>query len=69
VRNDQLAILSANERKKATEDQARDAESAQKRFESAMNSSAKRNAQTLGATAALGTGAGALANLLEGARL
>jgi hypothetical protein len=67
-RDDQLAILSANERKKAGEDAAKSAESAAKRFESMMNSSAKHNAQVLGATPALGQGAGAMASLLEEVR-
>jgi hypothetical protein len=67
-RDDQLAILSANERKKAGEDAAKSAESAAKRFESAMNSSAKHNAQILGATPAIGRGAGAMASLLEEVR-
>ncbi|UPJ53344.1 phage tail length tape measure family protein [Bradyrhizobium sp. 200] len=68
ARNDQLAILSANERKKAGEDAAKSAEANQKRFDSAMQSSAKHNAQVLGATPALGQGASVLADLLEEVR-
>lgn len=63
VRDDQLAILSANERKKAGEEAAKSGESAAKRFSSALDSVAKHNAQLTGASAALGQGAGAIARL------
>ena len=63
ARDNQLAILAANEKKKAAEEDARDAESAAKRFQSAVDSVAKRNAQITGATPALGRGIRSLANL------
>lgn len=63
TKNDQLAILSANERKKAAEDAAREAEGAQKRFDAMMNASLRQNAKTLGQAGALGQGDGAIARL------
>jgi len=63
VRNDQLAILSANERKKSGEDASKSAESAAKRFSGALDSVAKHNAQVKGQVEALGQGAGAIARL------
>lgn len=68
-RDDQLAILSANDRKKASEDAAREAESAAKRFESALNASAKRSAQMLGQTVAIGAGVGEIVRLETAYRL
>lgn len=69
AKNDQLAVLSANERKKASEEEARDAESAQKRFDTMLNSAAKHSAQITGQAAAMGQGANALARLETEARL
>lgn len=69
VKNDQLAILSANERKKAGEDASKEAESAQKRFDSALNSAARNSATAAGAAEAIGQGAGALAKLEVQSRL
>lgn len=67
-RDDQLAILSANERKKAAEDAAREAESAAKRFESAMNSSARQTAKIMGGTPALVSGIANMSRMLEAIR-
>ncbi|SFM00669.1 phage tail tape measure protein, lambda family [Bradyrhizobium sp. NFR13] len=69
TRDDQLSILSANERKKAAEDASKEAESAQKRFDSALDSTGRRTASITGATTAVGLGAGALAQLETQARL
>lgn len=63
VRDDQLAVLSANERKKAAEESARDAESAANRFDLALNASSKRNAQMLGQAAAISSGIGEITRL------
>lgn len=63
VKNDQLAVLSANERKKAAEDAQREAESAEKRFQSMLNASSRQNAKSLGQASALGQGDGAIARL------
>lgn len=63
ARDDQLAVLSSNERKKAAEDAAKSAESAQKRFESAINSTTKRNAGLDGQIAGIGKGVGELTRL------
>jgi tail length tape measure protein len=68
-RADQLAVLSANERKKAAEDAASEAEAAAKRFESAMNSAARQTAGIQGAIEGLGKGAGALAQFETQAKL
>ncbi|MGX9444914.1 phage tail length tape measure family protein [Nitrobacteraceae bacterium UC4446_H13] len=63
ARDDQLAVLSSNERKKAAEDAAKSAESAQKRFESAINSTTKRSAGLEGQIAGIGKGVGELTRL------
>lgn len=64
-----LAILADNERKDAAEKAGKEAESAVKRFDSALSSAAK-NAATVAASAdALGLGAGALARMQTEARL
>lgn len=63
LRDNKLGILSDNERKKAAEEQARDAESAAKRFQSALQSTAKNNAEVAAATPAIGRGAGSLATM------
>lgn len=63
ARDNQLAVLSSNERKKAAEDAAKSAESAQKRFESAINSTTKRNAGLEGQIAGIGKGVGELTRL------
>jgi hypothetical protein len=55
--------LSYNDRKKAAEDMAKEAESAAKRFQSAINSTNKHTEQTKGATPAVGHGVMALANM------
>lgn len=61
AKDDQLAILSYNDRKKSAEDMAKEAESAAKRFQSAINSTLKHTQQTKGATPAIGCGALAFA--------
>lgn len=63
AKNDQLAVLSANERKKAAEEAAKNAESAQKRFESAINSTTKRTAGLGGQFEGIGKGVGELTRL------
>lgn len=63
AKNDQLAVLSANERKKAAEDAAKEAESAEKRFNSLLNASARQSAKTTAAGMAAGQGDGAIARL------
>jgi hypothetical protein len=68
-RDDQLGIISANERKKATEDASKSADSAAKRFDSALNSTARQTASMTGAAQAIGLGAGALARFETQARL
>ncbi len=62
-RDNQLAILSYNERKKAAEEAGRAAESAAKRFQSQLDSVQKRNAQLFGAQSGIGQGVGELARL------
>jgi hypothetical protein len=63
VKDDQLAVLSYNDRKKAAEDMAKEQESAMKRFQSAINSTSRSTAKTLGGTPAIGGGVRALANM------
>lgn len=63
VKNDQLAVLSANEKKKAAEDAQKEAESAEKRFNSMLNASARQSAKTTAAGLAAGQGDGAIARL------
>lgn len=63
VRDNQLSILAANEQKKAQEEAASAAETAEKRFQSALNAVAKRNAQMSGARPAISAGVGALENI------
>lgn len=63
ARDDQLAVLGANERKKASEEASKSAESAQKRFQSALDSTSRRTAGIQGEIDALGQGAGAIAKL------
>jgi hypothetical protein len=60
ARDDQLAILSANELKKSIEDQGKAAESSAKRFLSSINSVSKRNAQLKAGTPTIGRGVRAL---------
>ncbi|MGB3271816.1 MAG: hypothetical protein WBA66_02810 [Xanthobacteraceae bacterium] len=65
VKNDQLAILSANERKRALEEAARAAEAAAKRYQGTINA-ANNHIATLGAeTTAAGQGVSNLAALRE----
>jgi hypothetical protein len=54
ARNDQLAILAINERKKANEEAGKAAESAVKRFQSALNATFKQNAGVDAQIAAIG---------------
>lgn len=63
VKNDQLGVLSANERKKAAEDAQREAESAEKRFQSMLDSTARQSAKTTASGMAAGQGDGAIARL------
>lgn len=63
AKDDQLAILSANERKKAAESAEKAGESAAKRFQSQIDSVAKRNAQFNGVFEAIGKGVGEVARL------
>lgn len=63
VRDDQITILSLNERKKAAEEAARRDESNAKRFQSALNSTSKHTEEMKGATHSLGRGVCALANM------
>lgn len=63
VKNAQLGVLAENERKKAAEEATKEAESAQKRFDSAINASSRHVAQIKGEADALGEGAGAMARL------
>jgi hypothetical protein len=63
VRNDQLAILSYNDRKKAAEGAASEAESAAKRFKSALESTSRQTAKTIGGTPAIGQGVCALSKM------
>jgi hypothetical protein len=65
LRDTKLQILADNERKKAAEESARDAESAAKRFESAMNSSARQTAKVMGATPALSIGIANMSRMME----
>lgn len=69
ARDDQLGVLSANERKKAAEDASKSAESAQKRFDNALGSTAKQTATAAAAAQALGLGAGALVQYETQAKL
>lgn len=62
-RDDQLSILSANERKKAAEESAKAQEQAVKSFQNQIDSQSKQNAKTLGASAGLGEGIGELTKL------
>jgi hypothetical protein len=68
-RDAQLSIISDNERKKAAEDAAKEAESNRKRFEDALQHSGKSTAGIDASTEALGKGAGALAELRTQAKL
>lgn len=68
-RDDQLAILSANERKKAVEDAAKAQESAAKRFQSALNASDRHGAGVDAQIDAIGKGAAELARLQTQYRL
>ncbi|NYG47588.1 hypothetical protein GGD67_005069 [Bradyrhizobium sp. IAR9] len=63
VRNDQLSILSTNERKKAAEDAAKAQEQAVKQFQSTINSTNKRTAGLGGDLEAVGKGVGELTRL------
>lgn len=63
VRDDQLAILSYNDRKKAAQDAASEQEQALKSFQNQINSQSKQNAKTIGATPAIGLGVRSLANM------
>ncbi|KYK47946.1 hypothetical protein A1D31_40330 [Bradyrhizobium liaoningense] len=63
ARDDQFSILSANERKKAVEEEAKAQEQARKSFLSQINSQSKQTAKTLGATPAIGLGVRSLANM------
>lgn len=62
-RDNQLAILSYNERKKAAEDAASAQEQALKSFQNQINSQSKQNARTLGAAAGFDAGIGELTRL------
>lgn len=62
-RDNQLAILSYNERKKAAEEAGKAAESATKRFQGQLDSVQKRNAQLFGAQSGVGQGVEQLAKL------
>ncbi|TGN80503.1 hypothetical protein EOW77_0028190 [Bradyrhizobium yuanmingense] len=63
ARDDQLSILSTNERKKAAEEAASAQEQALKRFQNQIDSQSKQNAKTLGAAAGFGAGIGELTKL------
>ncbi|MFK4507220.1 hypothetical protein [Bradyrhizobium daqingense] len=63
ARDDQLSILSTNERKKAAEDAASAQEQALKSFQNQINSQAKQNAKTLGAASGLDAGLAELTRL------
>lgn len=63
VRDDQLIVLSANERKKASEEAAKTLETLTRGFESTLNSTSRQTAKTIGATPAIGQGVRALANM------
>ncbi|SCB33822.1 Prophage tail length tape measure protein [Bradyrhizobium shewense] len=63
VRDDQLAILSFNDRKKAAQEAANEQEQALKSFQNQINSQSKQNAKTIGATPAIGSGVLSLANM------
>jgi len=67
LRDDQLSILSANERKKAMMDAAREAESAAKRYQALVGNVEKHIAVTNAATVAVGQGAGSLTALRKAA--
>lgn len=69
VRDSQLSVLAANEQKKAQEKAASSAESAEKRFQGALDSVSKRNASVGGMAMAVGEGVGALARLETQERL
>ncbi|CAM5401659.1 hypothetical protein AFEL58S_02043 [Afipia felis] len=62
-RNKQLSILSANERKKASEDAAKEAQSAQDRFDRALESVARRSAKMQGQGLGLASGIGEITRL------
>ena len=62
-RDNQLAILSYNGRKKAAEEAAKAQESAAKRFAGTLDQTSKRNASIEGRIAGIGKGAGELARL------
>ncbi|MGN6284775.1 MAG: phage tail length tape measure family protein [Afipia sp.] len=61
----QLGILADNERKEAAEKAGKEAESAVKRFDSALASVAKQTAQVRAGTPALAVGAGAMVRMLQ----
>lgn len=63
VRDDQLTILSANERKKAAEEQASQDEQNLKRFQASLNTNNKHTAGIAGEIPAMGLGVCALANM------
>jgi hypothetical protein len=63
VRDNQLAILSYNDRKKAAADAASEAESAANSFKNLLNSTSRQTAKTTGGTPAIGMGVCALANM------
>ncbi|TWI08915.1 tail length tape measure protein [Bradyrhizobium daqingense] len=62
-RDNQLAILSYNDRRKAAQDAASEQEQALKSFQSQINSQSKQTAKTIGATPAIGLGVRSLANM------
>lgn len=62
-RDNQLAILSYNDRRKAAQDAASEQEQALKSFQNQINSQSKQTAKTLGATPAIGSGVRSLANM------
>lgn len=62
-RDNQLAILSFNDRKKAAEEAAKASEAAVKRFNSLIDQQSKKNAGIDGQIAAIGQGVGELAKL------
>jgi hypothetical protein len=63
VRDNQLAILSYNDRKKAVADAASEAESAANSFKNLLNSTSRQTAKTIGGTPAISMGVCALANM------